>query len=317
MTEPRVLVVGCGAIGSLFAAHLARAGVEVWGFDVSQAHVDAITRDGLQVDSHEGEAGFTARFEARTNAGDIPSCELAIVAVKAEHTRAAMTLVAPVLTDAAVASVQNGIGNEEVIAGFAPRVIRGSTLIAGAIPAPGHVRLDALGDTWLGPFEPKPASLAEVQWLADALTGGGMTTHGLADARGAQWTKLLFNAATNALCALTGLTTGQLTEVPGLKAMVHGLMREGRQVAAELGIVLDTDPQVVMDDAVARAYYHRPSMLQDVTARRRTEVDVLNGGVVVAAREVGVSVPLHEAVVGMVHGLERSWAETVPGISTP
>jgi len=312
----RVCVVGCGAIGSLFAAHLARAGgvgatgVEVWGYDVSQPHVDAINDSGLRVTGRDG-LDFTVHVHARTNPAEIPPCELGVVAVKSEYTASALKASARIFADAAVASVQNGVGNEEVLARFLPRVIRGTTLIAGAITAPGGVRMDAAGDTWLGPFEPSPARLDEVELLARLLTEGGMTAHGLPDARGAQWTKLLFNAATNALCAVSGLTTGQLTEVPQLADMVQGLLAEGRAVAAAHGIVLDTDPQEVLDDAIARAYYHRPSMLQDVAAHRRTEVDVLNGGVVAAGRELGVPTPLHELMVGLVRGVELSW-ETPP-----
>jgi 2-dehydropantoate 2-reductase len=307
----RVCVVGCGAIGSLFAAHLARAeGVEVWGYDVSQPHVDAINSEGLRVTGGGGPSGvadFTVRIHARTDPAEIPPCSLGVVAVKSEYTASALEAAARIFADAAVASVQNGVGNEEVLARFLPRVIRGTTLIAGAITAPGVVRMDAAGDTWLGPFEPSPARLDEVDLLAALLNQGGMTAHGLPDARGAQWTKLLFNAATNALSAVTGLTTGQMSEVPQLADMVQGLLAEGRAVAAAQGIVLDTDPQEVLDDAIVRAYYHRPSMLQDVAARRRTEVDVLNGGVVAAGREVGVPTPLHELMVGLVRGVELSW----------
>ncbi len=318
MSDPiRICVVGCGAIGSLFAAHLARAEavdgrpVEVWGYDVSPSHVEAINASGLRVTGRDG-LDLTVRIQARTNPADIPPCELGVVAVKAEYTAGALEAAAPIFADAAVASVQNGVGNEEVVARFVPRVIRGNTLIAGAITSPGVVRMDAEGDTWLGPFEPSPARLDEVQLLARLLTSGGMTAHGLADSRGAQWTKLLFNAATNAVCAVTGLTTGQLTEVPQVLELVQGLLAEGRAVAAAQGILLDTDPQEVLDDAIARAYFHRPSMLQDVSAKRRTEVDVLNGGVVAAGREVGVPTPLHELMVGLVHAVELSWDPPPP-----
>jgi 2-dehydropantoate 2-reductase len=306
MTEPtRICVVGCGAIGSLFAAHLGRLDdVEVWAYDVSQRHVDAIDAAGLRV---IGAAELVGRVHARTDPAEIPPCDLGIVATKSEHTRSAITAAAPVLEDAAVASVQNGLGNEETIAAVATRVLRGTTLVAGAVIEPGVVRYDATGGTWLGPFEPKPARPAEVRQLADLLNRAGLRTSALADARGAQWTKLLFNAGTNAVGAVTGLSIGQVGTIREVRVLAGGVIDEGRRVAAALGVELDADPEAMIDDAVERAYGHRASMLQDVLAHRPTEVDVLNGGIAAAGRTVGVPTPLNDALVALVHGIERSW----------
>jgi 2-dehydropantoate 2-reductase len=306
VTAPvRVCVVGCGAIGSLFAAHLARVdGVEVWAYDVSGALVDAINADGLRVD---GPNGFTARVNARSVPAEIPVCDFGIVATKSEHTHSAVSAVARSLAVAAVASVQNGVGNEELLAEAVPLVIRGSTLVAGSIVRAGTVRFDAPGDTWLGPFEPSPATSAQVAQLSDLLTRGGLPTHALADSRGAQWTKLIFNAANNSLCAATGLSVGQLGDSPSLRKLVESVIAEGRAVAGALGIELESDPQSMFEDAVEHAYWHHPSMLQDVAARRHTEIAVLNGGIVAAGRRVGVPTPSNDALVAIVEGIELSW----------
>ncbi len=300
-----VCVVGCGAIGSLFAAHLARVdGVEVWAYDVSSTLVDAINANGLRI---EGAEGFVARVHATTEAARIPPCDFGVVATKSEHTRSAVAAVSTALGGAAVASVQNGVGNEELVAESVTAVIRGSTLVAGSIVEPGVVRFDAPGETWLGPFEPSPASATQIARLADLISHGGLPTHALADSRGAQWTKLIFNAANNALCAATGLTVGQLGDIPSLRALVASVIEEGRSVAAALGIELASDPQAMFDDAVAHAYGHRPSMLQDVAARRHTEIAVLNGGIVAEGRRVGVPTPSNQALVAIIEGIERSW----------
>ena len=306
MTDPtRVCIVGCGAIGSLFAAHLGRLeDVEVWAYDVSQRHVDAINASGLRV---TGVAELVGHVHARTDIADIPPCELGIVATKSEHTRSAITAAAPVFEDAAVASVQNGLGNEELIAAVAGRVIRGTTLAAGAVVEPGVVRYDATGGTWLGPFEPKPARLSEVRQLAELLQRGGLQAVALDDARGAQWTKLLFNAGTNAVGAVTGLTIGQVGTITDVRSLASGVIGEGRRVADALGIVLDADPEAMIEDAVERAFGHRASMLQDVLAHRPTEVDVLNGGIAQVGREVGVPTPLNDVLIALVHGIEQSW----------
>ena len=301
----RICIVGCGAIGGLYAAHLGMLDdVEVWAYDVAQEHVDAINRDGLRLTGH---SELTARIEARTDASEIPPCEFGIVATKGTFTESAIAATADVFADAAVCSVQNGIGNEELIAERVPRVMRGVCLPAGHVEAPGVIHMDAPGDTWIGPFEPKPASMDKVRTLAGAITRGGMNTLALEDARPAQWTKLLFNSSTNPLAALTGLTHGQICALPPVRALIGALVAEGRAVADALGIKLDADPAAMIDQAARDNFDHRPSMLQDVLAQRPTEIQSLNGGIVRAGREVGVPTPLHATITALITGLEHSW----------
>ena len=304
----RVCVVGCGAVGSLFAANLSLLDdVEVWAFDVSQAHVDAINAGGLRL---SGAGEVTGRPRATADAAELPPCGFGIVATKAMHTEAAVEATAAAFRDGAVASVQNGIGNEEAIARHVARVIRGTTFPAGKILEPGHVQWDVKGDTTFGPFEPQPAALEEVERLADACTRSGMPATAVPDARGPQWRKVIFNASTNPVGALTGLTHGRVCEDPALRALVSGLVDEGKAVAAAQGIVLDADPEALIDHAAKPevAYDHNASMLQDVEARRQTEIDYLNGGIVQFGRELGVPTPLNEAIAALVKGVERSWA---------
>jgi len=302
----RICVVGCGAIGSLFAAHLAAlADVDVWVLDVSEAQVRAINDGGLEC---SGVSAAIHGIQARCDGAQVPPCQFGIVATKSLHTDAALAATAGVFADAAVCSVQNGVGNEEIIARYVPRVIRGTTIVAGHVPAPGVVHLDAPGDTWIGPFEPQPARMDEVGELAGLLNRGGLPTTALEDARGAQWTKLIFNSATSPVAALTGLTMGQLGEAAGTRELIAGLAAEGCAVARALGITLDDDPLALIEEAATHAYGHRPSMLQDVLARRPTEIGVLNGGIVARGREAGVPVSLNQAVTALVNGLERSWA---------
>ena len=303
----RVCVVGCGAIGSLFAAHLAQVDdVEVWAYDVVEPHVAAINRDGLRLTGH---ADMVGKVRATTDASEIPPCEFGILATKSLYTRSAIESTAQRFADGAVASVQNGVGNEEVIAEHVPRVIRGTTFPAGHVVEPGVVNMDTGGDTWLGPFEPRPASMDEVTRLAQAITAGGMNTKALADARGAQWTKLIFNAATNPIGALTRLTHGRVCELPGTRKLVSDLVAEGVAVAQSLGITLDSDPDELVDHAAEVAYEHRASMLQDVLAQRATEVDTMNGGIVRFGAQQSIPTPLNEAIAALIKGLEHSWTQ--------
>jgi 2-dehydropantoate 2-reductase len=303
----RVCVVGCGAVGSLFAANLAQLDdVEVWAYDLAQEHVDAINRDGLRL---SGAGDVLGRPRATSDAAELPPCDFGIVATKAMHTSSAIAATAHAFTEGCVATVQNGLGNEEAIAGHVTRVIRGTTFPAGKIVAPGHVQWDVKGDTTFGPFEPRPAPAEAIERLADACTRGGMPTAAVADARGPQWRKVIFNASTNPIGALTGLTHGRVCEDPALRSLVTALVDEGKAVAAAQGIELDADPEDLIDHAARPevAYDHKASMLQDVEARRTTEIDYLNGGIVRFGDEHGVPAPHNRAIWALVRGLERSW----------
>jgi 2-dehydropantoate 2-reductase len=302
-----VCIVGCGAVGSLFAANLAQLDdVEVWAYDLAPEHVAAINRDGLRL---TGAGEVVGRLHATSDPRELPACDFGIVATKAMHTEAAISATQDAFERGCVATVQNGIGNEEVLARHVSRVIRGTTFPAGKITAPGVVQWDVKGDTTLGPFEGAPAPFDEVERLADACTRGGMPTTAVADARGPQWRKVIFNAATNPLGALTGLTHGRVCERPPLRRLASQLVDEGKSVAAAQGIVLDSDPEELIDYAARPdvAYAHKASMLQDVEARRQTEVDYLNGGIAEFGRRLGVPTPAHESIWALVKGVEASW----------
>jgi len=303
----RVAVIGSGAVGSLFAANLSLLDdVEVWAYDLAQEHVDAINRDGLRL---SGAGDVVGRPRATSDAGELPPCDFGIVATKCLHTEAAIAATANAFSGGCVATVQNGVGNEEVLARHVERVIRGTTFPAGRLVEPGHVQWDVKGDTTFGPFEPQPAPFEEVERLAEACTRAGMPAHAVADARGAQWRKVIFNAATNPVGALTRLTHGRVCERPDLRALVTQLVDEGKAVAAAQGITLDADPEALIDHAARPevAYDHKASMLQDVLASRRTEVDWLNGGIARFGEQHAVPTPMNRAIWALVKGLEESW----------
>jgi 2-dehydropantoate 2-reductase len=293
-------------VGSLFAANLALLDdVEVWAYDLAQAHVDAINRDGLRL---SGAGDVVGRPRATSDAAELPPCDFGIVATKAMHTESAIAATAPAFAEGYVATVQNGLGNEETIAQHVDRVIRGTTFPAGKLLEPGHVQWDVKGDTTLGPYDER-TPLAEVERLADACTRAGMPAYAVEDARGPQWRKVIFNASTNPIGALTGLPHGRVCERPDLRALVTDLVDEGKAVATAQGIQLDADPEELIDHAARKdvAYDHKASMLQDVEARRQTEVDYLNGGIVRFGRELGVATPRHAMIHALVKGMEAAW----------
>src|SRR3954447_14561076 len=141
----RISGVGCGAVGPLFAANLSLLDdVEVWAFDLNELHAAAINRGGLRL---SGGAGVVARPRATSGASEVPSCDFGIVATKAMHTEAAIAATAHAFAEGCVATVQNGLDNEETIAGHVERVIRGTTFPAGKLLEPGHVQWDVQGET--------------------------------------------------------------------------------------------------------------------------------------------------------------------------
>jgi 2-dehydropantoate 2-reductase len=304
----RICVVGCGAVGSLFAAHLAKAGkCEVWAYDVWRDHTAAIRERGLRL---SGAADFTAKLNATSDPREIPPCDYGIVATKAIHTANAIAQVAHAFGEnSAVCSVQNGVGNEELIARHVKYVIRGTTFPAGHPIAPGHIGFDIKGDTWIGPFEPTQTPMSKVEELAGFMTRSGMNAIPLEDARGAQWTKLIFNASTNPVGALTLLHHGAASRHPAAGQLFNDLIAEGEAVAGKLGIKLHGDPRELVKKGANAPGKHHASMFQDVLAKRQTEVDFMNGAIVEWGEKVGVPTPLNRAMLQLIKGLEHSWTD--------
>jgi 2-dehydropantoate 2-reductase len=299
----KVCIIGCGAIGSLFAAHLGRLDdVEVWAYDPYKEHVDAINENGLRL---TGESDFVVRINARSNAAEIPPCDFGIIASKTLHTRAAMEATAHIFEDGAVCSVQNGVGSEEIIAEYVPRVIMGTTFPAGHITEPGVCNHDTRGLTTIGPFDAKPSSQEESDRLAAALTRGGMETNSVADPRGPMWTKVIFNCASNGIAALTRLPHGIAAET--LRELMSSVAQEGIAVAEAQGVVLEKNPEDMINESIPVAYRHKPSMLQDVEAQRSTEINSINGGVASIGERLGLPCPVNRTIAELVRGLEHSW----------
>jgi 2-dehydropantoate 2-reductase len=304
----KICIVGCGALGSVFAAHLARVDdVEVHAYDISEAHTRAITERGLQI---RGAVEFTARVHATSHPRDIPPCEFGIFATKSLHTRAAIEQTAHIFgSSGAVCSVQNGLGNEEIIAEHVKHVIRGATTMAAHFIGPGHVGFEFYSDLWIGPFEPTGTPYACVEQLAELLNRAGLRVVALQDARGAQWTKLIFNAAVNPVGALTQLHHGAATRFPFTGSLYEALLREGESVAEVLGVPLYGDTRQMIAEGARATEKRNVSMLLDVLAKRPTEIDFLNGAIADWGEKLGIPVPLNRAVWQLVKGLEHSWTD--------
>jgi 2-dehydropantoate 2-reductase len=304
----RVCIVGCGAIGSLYAAHLARV-AEVHVFVRRESHARALNDEGLRV-SGKGAHNFTARVHAATDARELPCFDLGIVATKATQTAEAFAPVGHLFDGGAVVSAQNGLGSEEILAEHTQGwVIRATTFMSGTRHCDTHVQYELDTATWMGPFEPRGTPFSVVKEAAELIVAGGLKAEALEDARPAQWSKLIFNASVNSVSALTELPHAphfaDETEFASLGHLLHALIEEGKTVAAAAGIQLYEDPWEM--NKIGAQTNHPPSMLYDVRHRLSTEVDFLSGAIAREAERAGVAAPLHTSMYRLIKAKEASW----------
>ena len=303
----RVCIVGCGAIGSLYAAHLARV-AEVWAFVRREDHAMALNRDGLRV---SGKHEFQVALNATTRPGEIPDCDFAIVATKARQVEESFAPVGHRFDRGAVLSAQNGLGSEEILADHTRgQIIRGTTFMSGTRHSDTHVQYELDTATWMGPFEPRQTPFSVVKEAADLIVAGGLRAEALLDARPAQWSKLIFNASVNGVSALTGLPHSphfsDESSQESLGHLLHALIEEGKRVAAAAGVELREDPWAM--NKIGAMTNHPPSMLYDVRHELPTEVNFLSGAIAREARRAGIAAPLHTAVYQLIKAKEDSWS---------
>ena len=302
----RVCVIGCGAIGSLYAAHLARV-TEVWAFVRREEHARALNRDGLRV---SGGHEFHVSLKATLRPDELPECDLGIVATKAIQVAESIAPVGQRFDRGAVISAQNGLGSEEIIAARTRgQVIRATTFMSGTRHSDTHVQYELDTPTWIGPFEPTGTPFSVVKEAADLIVAGGLKAEALEDARPAQWSKLIFNASVNSVSALTGLPHSphfsDEAKFSDLGHLLHALIDEGKRVAEAAGVRLHEDPWEM--NRIGAMTNHPPSMLHDVRHRLTTEIDFLSGAIAREAERVGVPAPLHTAVYRLIKGKEAAW----------
>lgn len=304
-----LVVVGAGAMGGSLAAHAARAGHAVTVVDADPAVVAAISDGGVEVEAPDGT--FSADVAATVDPGSVDGpVDVVVLFVKAQHTAAAARAVAPLLgPGTTVVTLQNGWGNADVIAAEVPpgRLVIGVTYNSCTARGPGRVVHSGRGPTTVGPHTGDDVSRASA--VAALLDGAGWPATATAGVRTAIWRKLVLNCATLPTAALTRLTAGAVGGPGELRDLVDGVAAEAVAVAAAQGLDVDVDERVAaIHRTLATAGAGRASMLQDVLASRKTEIETVNGAVVALGDELGVPVPLNRALVALVHGLERSYS---------
>jgi 2-dehydropantoate 2-reductase len=291
-------------IGSLYAGHLGRV-CELSVLCRREEHAEALREHGLRV---SGRHDFVTPVRASTDPDALPEPELVIVATKTTELEAAAARLERHWQGAAVMTVQNGLGAEEAFGGR--RVISAVTFMSGTRHSDTHVEYILDTETWLGPYGATPFEL--VDETAALIVGSGLKARAFSDLRPAQWSKLIFNASVNAVAALTGLPHdphfAARERLEDLGNLVYDLVAEGVQVADAAGVELLEDPWEMNVLATKRGSRHYPSMLEDVTGHRRTEIDYITGALVREAGRLGIPVPLHTAMYRLVKAREDSWA---------
>ena len=309
----RVMVVGVGALGSYFGGALAEAGHDVTLLIRNRAHRAAIRENGLILHRDGVEARIPVAVVDSELAQQAGIADIVLVFTKTGATAAALEDARPVIGDATrLVSVQNGLGNAAVLAGFVPmdRVIYGTTMAPGDIVAPGVVSTHGPHVTQFcaAGSDQQTARLADD--LATMLNGAGLETRVNPDVDRVIWAKVSFNCAMNSLCALLGRTPGPLLDDPEIKALVMATIMEGCDVAAAAGVEVDRDALRATIEMVHREHRdHKPSMLVDVENRRRTEIDALNGAVVATGNRLGVPTPRNQTLLALIHAREANYLQ--------
>ncbi|WP_193369059.1 ketopantoate reductase family protein [Pelagibius marinus] len=303
----RIAIVGCGAMGSVYAALLADAGNEVLAIDRWEEHVEAMNAGGLHVEGASGDRTVKVAASTAPPAGPV---DMIVVAVKAADAAAAAEAARPLLgPETLVVTIQNGLGSAEGVAAAlgADRLMVG---IAGGFGAsfkgPGHVHHNGMKTIRMGAYAGLPYDRVEaaVQVWRDA----GFAAEPARDIAVMQWEKLICNVAYSAPCTLTGLTIGQVMEDPDMGPISRAAATEAWEVARAAGIALTIEDPVdhvrTFGAAIPNA---KPSLLLDFEAGRRGEIDFINGAIPREAEKLGRRAPVNATLVGLVRFRERGF----------
>lgn len=301
----KIAVVGAGGMGGSFGAMLARGSHDVRLVDAWEEHVTAINRDGIHVGGAVGD--LQVEVPASTTVTEAGWADWVILFTDSNATRqAAETVRALLAPDGSVVTMQNGIGNVEALSELlgAERVVGGSSMCSAAVTGPGHVLLTHLDYSSIGELDGSES--ARVKSLADAMNAAGLKARIDERIMVKIWSKFLLNCGINALCAVTGMRTGEMTRVPEVYALQGHVIDEALAVTEAKGIEL-TDPDIRTTIRKAAHYrFNKPSMLQHVTAGKRTEIDAINGAIVREGKALGIATPYNEALVALLKGVETA-----------
>ena len=302
----KISIVGTGAMGSVYAAHFGKAGHDVWAIDVNDEHLDAIEQAGLAVSGASGSYVVESLHVGRTPADAGPS-DVWVIATKAADVDDVAVAIVPLLQpETIVMAFQNGLGAGERVARRIPSehiVIGIAEGFGSSIPDPGHVHHEGMRLIRIGELQ---GGLTErVQHLEETFRAAGFNVRAFADVHLMIWEKFLCNVTLSAPCAAFDVTVGELMANPETWSVALGCMLEAHRVAIAQGIEFPfTDPVEYVTTFASTIPNASPSLRLDLLARRRSEIDVINGQVVVLSRELGLEAPYNETLCAIVRQRE-------------
>jgi 2-dehydropantoate 2-reductase len=313
--RPKVVIVGGGAMGSLFGGLLTEGGLDVTLIDIWKEHVDAINRDGLKIVGHGGER--KVRITAMTDPRSLLAADVILFQCKAFANEAAAQSVRHLVKGSTVViSFQNGLGNEETLGRILgeEHVLGGLTAQGAVLVAAGVIRNFGDLPSYIGELA---GGLSERSIaIAETFTKHRLPTFASANIKKEKWQKLLGNAALGAASAATDMTSAEMVAVPELRDVILRALEETAAVARACGVELaESDKRAIFDKLTSVSAggtgASKSSMATDIALKRRTEIDTIHGAVSRLGREKGVPTPTIDAMIGIVKGLEAKYSQRV------
>lgn len=307
----KIVIVGPGAIGCLFAAYLAKSKEEVWLLDKDKERAAKINEYGISVE--DSGACWHSKPKTTANPKDIGQADLILICVKSFHTKIAIEQISPLIgKETKILTLQNGIGNIEIISELAgdEKVMAGVTNEGATLIDIGKIRHAGRGETIIGSVDGKtPVQMRSIREIFNQV---GLECKMSRDIKSLLWSKLIINVGINALSAITRLPNGKLIEHEGTKRILRDAVTEAARIAKRKRIKLIFDDPLAKVEAVCEGTQNNySSMLQDILRKKRTEIDFINGVIVRLACELGIDVPTNKFLLDIVKTIESSYVESV------
>jgi 2-dehydropantoate 2-reductase len=305
----RFLIVGPGAMGCLFGARLKRAGFDVTLLDYNRERTELLNRQGISIEGVSGE--YTEMVPSMVyEIGD--GFDFVLLCVKSNKTRiAAEFLKTKLALETTIVTLQNGVGNLEILEEIfgKERALGGVTAEGATALGWGRIRHAGVGATIVGP---RGTAGGPAEKLVDALNKAGFKAETADNVKGLLWGKLIINTGINALTAITRLKNGRLPDLTGTDLIMEELVREAEAVAAAKNILLPyEDPLARVKEVCRNTSGNISSMLQDVLNKKETEIDFINGAIVIEGEMLGIPTPVNRIITYLVKAIEESYQESL------